>query len=549
MQAVGIMNNYEHWAQLVAKRLKGEADIIASIEKDELEDTAANDAFVRAVLEPFLPENFGVGSGRIVDAFGNQSDHMDIVVYNRDFPRIGMIGANSAFLYESVLAVFSVRAKFIRKTFFDSLNACASLAKLETNIDKNELVKLAKRNGLKPAPNKKFVHEDPMRTARFELIGRPPAFVFGFSGIKHSYRQLQENIELWMDNRFQNAIETPMKALPAVIATQGCFAWRNAAPLALSNRELLGIGNDDAPIRLIVLQLLYLLNRRLNVTADGYGLKPSLKAYLSQFSAPKFEIGVGNVDLSNLEKPVEAATESETLSSRYEAARDHTTVLMPAVKSPPEPPADAIAPAADPQPAAEVAAAEPPPEPLPDTIVPADEPETEAEAVVFDKPSPFASAPVLPVEDPAPATEAPLQSSPAPASPLGSAPIPSMKPAESTAEAPPAPTAPLESAPPPSMKPAESTAEAPPANDVAPPKPPVDINLGSADDGAKEDKVEAEEDEFLDTVIIPPNALPSSQDNGQNSTDAFIARVKEQLTTSESIAANGEDSFSSTIPQ
>jgi hypothetical protein len=99
------------------------------------------------------------------------------------------------------------------------------------------------------------------------------------------------------------------------------------------------------------------------------------------------------------------------------------------------------------------------------------------------------------------------------------------------------------------MKPAESTAEAPPANDVAPPKPPVDINLGSADDGAKEDKVEAEEDEFLDTVIIPPNALPSSQDNGQNSTDAFIARVKEQLTTSESIAANGEDSFSSTIPQ
>ena len=222
---------------------------------------------------------------------------------------------------------------------------------------------------------------------------------------------------------------------------------------------------------------------------------------------------------------------------------------MPAVKSPPEPPADAIAPAADPQPAAEVAAAEPPPEPLPDTIVPADEPETEAEAVVFDKPSPFASAPVLQVEDPAPATEAPPQSSPAPAAPLGSAPIPSMKPAESTAEAPPAPAAPLESAPTPSMEPAASTAEAPPANDVAPPKPRVDINLDSAGDGAKENEVEAEEDEFLDTVIIPPNALASSNDSGGNSTNAFIARVKEQLTTSESVAANGKDSFSSTIPQ
>ena len=330
------MNNYEDWAQLVAKRLKGEADVIAAIEKDELEDTAANDAFVRAVLEPFLPENFGVGSGRIVDAFGNQSEHIDIVVYNRDFPRIGMIGANNAYLYESVLAVFSVRAKFIRKTFFDSLNACASLARLETNIDKAVLIKLAKKNGLKPGPNKTFLHDDPLRTARFELIGRPPAFVFGFSGIKHSYRQLQENVELWMEQRKQDAIETPMRALPAVIATQGCFAWRNAAPLALSNREMLGIGNDPAPIRLIVLQLLYLLNRRLNVTADGYGLKPSLNAYLSQFSAPNFEIGVGDVaELINLKQagsrshrfwnPVHALrTRERSHSSQGGARRCHT---------------------------------------------------------------------------------------------------------------------------------------------------------------------------------------------------------------------------------
>ena len=142
------MNNYEDWAQLIAKKLKGEADIITAIDKDELDDAAATDAFIRSVLEPFLPENFGVGSGRIVDAFGNYSEHLDIVVYNRDFPRIGLRGANAAYLYESVLAAFVVRAKFIRKTFFDSMNACASLAQLETNVDKTVLVKLAKKNGL-----------------------------------------------------------------------------------------------------------------------------------------------------------------------------------------------------------------------------------------------------------------------------------------------------------------------------------------------------------------------------------------------------------------
>ena len=626
------MNNYEDWAQLVAKRLKGEADIIAAIEKDELEDTAANDAFVRAVLEPFLPENFGVGSGRIVDAFGNQSEHIDIVVYNRDFPRIGMVGANSAFLYESVLAVFSVRAKFIRKTFFDALNACASLAQLETNIDKAVLIKLAKKNGLKPAPNKKFVHDDPLRTARFELIGRPPAFVYGFNGIKHSYRQLQENIELWMDNRRQNEIETPMKALPAVIATQGCFSWRNAAPLALSNRELLGIGNDDAPIRLIVLQLLYLLNRRLNVTADGYGLKPSLNAYLSQFSAPKFEIGVGNVDLAKPGESGEAGTASATMSARYEPAKDHSPVKTAAVDiAATKPPAETV---------------EPTPVPLPETIGPAADAEPAAEAVVLDKSSPFASAPILPVATPAPVTtDTDAQAAaPAPvatdtdaqaadqaavfdkASPFASAPVPPIEdpaPAPAAKAAPkrsPAPAAALGSAPIPSMKPAGNAAKSPPVDSPIPPKPPVDFDLAketnganqetaevkdetytntviipqitvppstaasskdganqetaevedetytntvvipqitvppstaaSSKDGANQETAEVEDETYTNTVVIPQITVPPSKDAAQkNSTDAFIAKVKKQLTTSEPAAEKGTDSFSSTIPQ
>ncbi len=582
------MNNYEDWAQLVAKRLKGEADLIAAIEKDELNDTAANEAFVRAVLEPFLPENFGVGSGRIVDAFGNQSEHIDIVVYNRDFPRIGMLGASNAYLYESVLAVFSVRAKFIRKTFFDSLNACASLARLETNIDKAVLVKLAKKNGLKPAPNKKFVHEDPLRTARFELIGRPPAFVFGFSGIKHSYRQLQENVELWLNNRREDAIETPMKALPAVIATQGCFAWRNAAPLALSNRELLGIGNDDAPVRLIVLQLLYLLNRRLNVTADGYGLKPSLNAYLSQFSAPNFEIGVGDVaDLINLKKSESAAADPGTISARYEPAKDHSPVVEAVAEAVPELPQEIAAPADDLQAADQAdvfdkpspfASSPVPPAATPTPVSPVPppaaapapvEPETNSQAAgdaaVFDKPSPFASTPVKPVEDSPPAA---AQRSPVPAAPLGSAPIPPMGDSTATSAAvektpprtplgsapiPPmqdsAPAAaPLGSAPVPAIKPAASAAESRPAASTVPPKPPVDFDLGSADDDANEDKAEAEEDQFINTVVIPPNAAASSKKAGNNSTDAFIARVKEQLSTPEQMPANKKD-FSSTIPQ
>jgi hypothetical protein len=295
--------------------------------------------------------------------------------------------------------------------------------------------------------------------------------------------------------------------------------------LALSNREVLGIGNDAAPIRLIILQLLYLLNRRLNVTSDGYGLKPSLNAYLSQFSPPKFEIGVGNVaELANPGKPYDAAADSGSVSTRYVAAKDHSQVKAASVEPTPEPsqaelPQEIVAPAADPQPPAEAPAA---------VQTDADsQPESADQAVVFDKPSPFKSAPVPSVEEPAPATP---QRSPAPVAPLGSAPIPSMKPA---AEA----------------------AEAPSAGDANPPKPPVDFELDSQNDGANEDKAEVKEEAYLNTVVIPqiavpPSTAPSSKDAAQKtSTDAFIARVKKQLTTCETAIVNEKDSFSSTIPQ
>ena len=294
--AVDNMNNYEEWSQLVAKNLAGEANLIAAIDKDELDDTAAKQAFISTVLEPFLPENYAIGSGKVVDASGNYSKHLDIVVYNREFPRIGLRGIQSVYLYESVLTAFVIKAKLVRKTFFDALDCSASLGALDPNIDKAVLRKLANKNDMALDQNNEYVHADLLRTARFKMIGRPPVFMFGFGGIKNSYRQLKENIGLWLDHRQREGDRVEMKSLPAVIATQGCFAWRNAAPLALSNKQMMGIGADSAPIRLIILQLLHLMNRRLNVQSDGYGLKPNLGTYLKQFSPPMFESGVGNLD-------------------------------------------------------------------------------------------------------------------------------------------------------------------------------------------------------------------------------------------------------------
>jgi len=114
------------------------------------------------------------------------------------------------------------------------------------------------------------------------------------------------------------------------------------------------------------------------------------------------------------------------------------------------------------------------------------------------------------------------------------------------------PSAPLGSAPiPPAAAPRPAEQKPPAAAKIIPPKPPVDIDLGIGGDDTPAGKVEAssEDEDFIETVVIPPNAGLSSQEKSRNSTDAFIARVKEQLSSKEPMATENGKDFTSTIPQ
>lgn len=306
------MKNYNDWALLVAKNLQGEADLIAAIDKDELDDNAARTAFIAAVLEPFLPQSYAIGSGRVVDAAGNYSDHLDIVIYHRDYPRIGVKSTHSVYLYESVLAAFAIRGKLLRKSLMDAMDSCASLAGLNPNINEKIYKALAEKKGMQLNQHGEYEHSDQMRTERFRLIARPPTFIFGFTGIKNSHKQLSESIEVWLQHRREASSSIELKALPAVIATQGCFAWRNSAPLALKANRLFGLGNDPAPVRLIILQLMHLLSRRLGHTVDSYGFKQSLEAYLQQMAPPVFEGSVGRLNETALQPQVNSQPETVT---------------------------------------------------------------------------------------------------------------------------------------------------------------------------------------------------------------------------------------------
>ena len=140
------MNNFDEWSQIISKFLKAEADLLTSVTKLEINADSTRAAFIRGVLEPFLPSSYAIGSGRIIDSEGQSSDNIDIVIYRRDFPRLNLPGSLDVFLYESVLATIEVRTKLIRKTLFDALNTSASLANLNPEINPQVLKNIATQN-------------------------------------------------------------------------------------------------------------------------------------------------------------------------------------------------------------------------------------------------------------------------------------------------------------------------------------------------------------------------------------------------------------------
>lgn len=351
------MNQLNEWAQLISKRLKSEAELVGVQAKHELYQDSAKETFIRVVLEQFLPDNFAVGTGRVTDSEGNKSSEQDIVIYRRDYPQLNLPGGTNVFLFESVLATIQVKTKLIRKTFFEALNQCASMADLQPVIDRPVLASIAVKNKFTLNQQNEYQHTDPLLTARFNLIGRPLTFVYAFNGYQTSLNQLAENIELWIDYRRDNELPFDMKSCASIIATQGCFAVRNSSPFSSKQDFLFGIGNDDAPVRLIIMQLMHALNRRLRKSSDSIGVKQGLDAYLNTMPLPKITDSIGKTSYPTQTEPKKAGTDpAEPIKSEQKAtdkpngsaqSTESTGSLSKAKVSfsapPPRPPAEPIA--------------------------------------------------------------------------------------------------------------------------------------------------------------------------------------------------------------
>lgn len=75
------------------------------------EKGSLRESFVVNMLQQFLPEHFGIGSGVVVDKMGNQSVQVDIIIYDkRTMPPVLEAAGRGIYLIDSVLRVIEVKS-------------------------------------------------------------------------------------------------------------------------------------------------------------------------------------------------------------------------------------------------------------------------------------------------------------------------------------------------------------------------------------------------------------------------------------------------------
>lgn len=71
-----------------------------------------NEEEIRQLLIDFLPDNYGVGSGVLIDINGNQSKQVDIIIYDKDVANYTLGKESKIFLVDQVLACIEIKTTF-----------------------------------------------------------------------------------------------------------------------------------------------------------------------------------------------------------------------------------------------------------------------------------------------------------------------------------------------------------------------------------------------------------------------------------------------------
>lgn len=115
----------------VLKRLKAEIDLLNEIVPHNLTKGQNNEESLKNIISNLIPKRYSIGSGIIIDSFGEKSRQCDIVIYdNGIYPNLFNQSSNSIFPVETVLACIEVKTYIDDSILDDVTNNTESIKKL-----------------------------------------------------------------------------------------------------------------------------------------------------------------------------------------------------------------------------------------------------------------------------------------------------------------------------------------------------------------------------------------------------------------------------------
>lgn len=105
-------NNFHRHLEGIYRSLKNRFDYINNAINHSLTQGEENEEEIRKLLIDFLPSNYGIGSGIIVDINGKSSKQIDIIIYDKSLPNYTLNADSKLFLVDQVIATIEIKTNF-----------------------------------------------------------------------------------------------------------------------------------------------------------------------------------------------------------------------------------------------------------------------------------------------------------------------------------------------------------------------------------------------------------------------------------------------------
>ncbi len=94
----------------VLKRLRAEVDLLNQIIPHAVTKGSENEESLKNVIKNFIPHKYSIGSGIVIDSFGNKSKQIDLIVYDSHiYPNLFSQSSTTLFPVETVIACIEVK--------------------------------------------------------------------------------------------------------------------------------------------------------------------------------------------------------------------------------------------------------------------------------------------------------------------------------------------------------------------------------------------------------------------------------------------------------